>query len=77
MIAICGVTGAGLFTGSSVVLRTAGPGAFPTCAVTVVLISLVMQTPGEMATASPLTGSLADLARQALGGRAGFSVGRL
>ena len=77
MIAIGGSTGAGLFIGSSVVLRTTGPGGFLTYAVTVVLIILVMQMLGEMATASPSTGSFAGLARKALGGWAGFSVGWL
>lgn len=77
MIAIGGVIGAGLFVGSGVVISTAGPGAFITYGVTGVLIILVMRMLGEMATASPSTGSFADYARKALGGWAGFSVGWL
>jgi GABA permease len=77
MIAIGGVIGAGLFIGSSAVLGTTGPEAFPTYAITVVLIILVMRMPGELATASSSTGSFADLARTALGGWAGFLVGWL
>lgn len=77
MIAIGGVIGAGLFIGSSVVLSTTGPGAFLTYAITAVLIILMMRMLGEMATASPSTGSFADLARRALGGWAGFAVGWL
>ena len=75
MIAIGGVIGAGLFVGSGVVINTVGPGAFLTYAVTGVVIVMIMRMLGEMATASPSTGSFADYARQALGGWAGFSVG--
>jgi L-asparagine transporter-like permease len=74
MIAIGGVIGAGLFIGSSVVLSTAGPGAFLTSAITVVLIILMMRMLGEMATASPSRRSFADLARRAPRGCAGFAV---
>ena len=77
MIAIGGVIGAGLFVGSGVVINTVGPGAFLTYAVTGVVIVMIMRMLGEMATASPSTGSFADYARQALGGWAGFSVGWL
>lgn len=74
MIALGGVIGAGLFVGSGVVINSVGPGAFITYAVTGVLIVMVMRMLGEMATASPSTGSFADYARHALGGWAGFSV---
>lgn len=74
MIALGGVIGAGLFVGSGVVINAVGPGSFITYAVTGVLIVMVMRMLGEMATASPSTGSFADYARQALGGWAGFSV---
>ena len=77
MIAIGGVIGAGLFVGSGVVIKDAGPGAFLTYALTGVLIIMVMRMLGEMATANPSTGSFADYARKALGGWAGFSVGWL
>jgi GABA permease len=77
MIAIGGVIGAGLFVGSGVVINTVGPAAFLTYAVTGVVIVMIMRMLGEMATASPSTGSFADYARQALGGWAGFSVGWL
>ena len=74
MIAIGGVIGAGLFVGSGVVIKSVGPGAFLTYALTGVLIIMIMRMLGEMATANPSTGSFADYARQALGGWAGFSV---
>ena len=77
MIAIGGVIGAGLFVGSGVVIKDAGPAAFLTYAITGVLIIMVMRMLGEMAMANPSTGSFADYARRALGGWAGFSVGWL
>jgi GABA permease len=60
-----------------VVINAVGPGAFLTYAVTGILIVMIMRMLGEMATASPSTGSFADYARQALGDWAGFSVGWL
>src|ERR1044071_6872232 len=77
MIAIGGVIGAGLFVGSGAVIAAAGPAAFLAYLVTGALVVLVMRMLGEMATASPSTGSFADYARMALGGWAGFSVGWL
>jgi len=77
MIAIGGVIGAGLFVGSGVVIKSAGPGAFLTYLLTGVMIIMVMRMLGEMATANPSTGSFADYARKAMGGWAGFSVGWL
>ncbi|OBK48793.1 amino acid permease [Mycobacterium kubicae] len=77
MIAIGGVIGAGLFVGSSVVIRDTGPAAFLTYAVCGLLIVLVMRMLGEMAAAHPSTGSFADYAGESLGGWAGFSVGWL
>ncbi len=77
MIAIGGVIGAGLFVGSGLVILDTGPAAWLTYAITGVLIIMVMRMLGEMAVASPSTGSFADYARRALGGWAGFSVGWL
>src|SRR4029079_15731992 len=77
MIAIGGVIGAGLFVGSGVVIKDAGPGAFLSYLLTGVMIVIVMRMLGEMATANPSTGSFADYARKAMGGWAGFSVGWL
>ena len=77
MIALGGVIGAGLFVGSGVVIKDTGPAAFLTYAICGVLIILVMQMLGEMASANPSTGSFADYAGKALGGWAGFSVGWL
>ena len=77
LIAIGGVIGAGLFVGSGVVIKDAGPGAFLSYLLTGVMIVMVMRMLGEMATANPSTGSFADYARKAMGGWAGFSVGWL
>src|SRR3954466_9563421 len=74
MIAMGGVIGAGLFVGSGVVIGSTGPGAFLSYAITGLLIIMVMRMLGEMAVASPSTGSFADYARNALGGWAGFSA---
>src|SRR6476620_7828191 len=74
MIATGGVIGAGLFVGSGVVIGSTGPGAFLSDAITGLLIIMVMRMLGEMAVASPSTGSFADYARNALGGWAGFSA---
>ncbi len=74
MIAMGGVIGAGLFVGSGVVIGTTGPGAFLTYAVAGVLVIMIMRMLGEMAVASPSTGSFADYSRSALGGWAGFST---
>ncbi|HWT47948.1 MAG TPA: amino acid permease [Mycobacterium sp.] len=74
MIALGGVIGAGLFVGSGVVIKDAGPAAFLTYALCGLLIVLVMRMLGEMAAANPSTGSFADYAGNALGGWAGFSV---
>ncbi len=77
MIALGGAIGAGLFIGSGTLIKTAGPAAFVTSALTGAIIVLVMRMLAEMAVARPSTGSFADYARDALGDWAGFSVGWL
>src|ERR1700753_4524745 len=72
MIALGGVIGAGLFVGSGVVIKDAGPAAFLTYALCGLLIVLVMRMLGEMAAAKPSTGSFADYPARALGGGGGF-----
>ena len=49
MIAIGGVIGAGLFVGSASVIKSVGPAACLTFALTGVLIVMVMRMLGEMA----------------------------
>jgi GABA permease len=77
MIALGGAIGAGLFIGSGTLIKTAGPAAFVTSALTGAIIVLVMRMLAEMAVANPSTGSFADYARDAVGDWAGFSVGWL
>ena len=75
MIALGGVIGAGLFVGSRVVIRAAGPGAVLSFAITGALVVLVMRMLGEMAVAFPAVGGFYEYARLALGERAGFLTG--
>jgi GABA permease len=81
MIALGGVIGAGLFVGSGVVIKSAGPAAVISFAITGLLVVLVMRMLGEMAVALPAVGSFYEYARQAwddrpvLSGLAGFLTG--
>jgi GABA permease len=81
MIALGGVIGAGLFVGSGVVIKAAGPAAVISFAITGLLVVLVMRMLGEMAVALPAVGSFYEYAREswadrpALKGLAGFLTG--
>src|SRR6202050_5198730 len=81
MIALGGVIGAGLFVGSGVVIRAAGPAAVVSFVITGLLVVLVMRMLGEMAVALPAGGSFYEYARLAfsdrprLGELAGFVSG--
>jgi len=81
MIAFGGVIGAGLFVGSGVVIKAAGPAAVLSFVITGLLVVLVMRMLGEMACALPAVGSFYEYARLAwsdrprLGELAGFLTG--
>ncbi len=81
MIALGGVIGAGLFVGSGVVIKSAGPAAVVSFTMTGLLVVLVMRMLGEMAVALPAVGSFYEYARlawadrPALGEFAGFITG--
>ncbi|HEX4153751.1 MAG TPA: amino acid permease [Steroidobacteraceae bacterium] len=75
MIALGGVIGAGLFVGSGVVIRSAGPAAVLSFALTGALVVLVMRMLGEMAAAYPSVGGFYEYNRLALGELAGFLTG--
>lgn len=81
MIAFGGVIGAGLFVGSGVVIRQAGPAAVLSFVITGLLVVLVMRMLGELAVALPAAGSFYEYARRAFGDRprlgelAGFLTG--
>ncbi|GAA0483745.1 amino acid permease [Streptomyces olivaceiscleroticus] len=77
MIAIGGVIGAGLFVGSGAGIAAAGPGILLSYALTGLLVVLVMRMLGEMAAASPTSGSFSTYADRALGRWAGFTIGWL
>ncbi|HXR20624.1 MAG TPA: amino acid permease [Steroidobacteraceae bacterium] len=81
MIALGGVIGAGLFVGSGVVIKAAGPAAVVSFVITGMLVLLVMRMLGEMAAALPAVGSFYEYARLAwsdrpqVGELAGFLTG--
>src|SRR6202166_415365 len=81
MIALGGVIGAGLFVGSGVVIKAAGPAAVFSFVITGLLVVLVMRMLGEMAASLPAVGSFYEYARLAwsdqprLGALAGFLTG--
>jgi len=74
MIAFGGVIGAGLFVGSGVVIKSAGPAAVVSFAITGLLIVLVMRMLGEMAVAQPAVGSFYEYARLAWSDRPALSA---
>lgn len=75
LIALGGVIGAGLFVGSGVVVKSAGPAAIISFALTGTLVVLVMRMLGEMAVAYPAIGGFYEYNRLALGELAGFLTG--
>lgn len=72
MIALGGVIGAGLFVGSGVVVKAAGPAAILSFMITGLLVVLVMRMLGEMAVALPAVGSFYEYARLAFSDRPRF-----
>ncbi|MGH8385627.1 MAG: GABA permease [Pseudomonas sp.] len=77
MLSIAGVIGAGLFVFSGHAIAKAGPAALLAYIFTGALVVLVMRMLGEMAVASPDTGSFSTYADRAIGRWAGFSIGWL
>ncbi|MFI6102976.1 amino acid permease [Streptomyces sp. NPDC051310] len=77
MIAIGGVIGAGLFVGSSGGIAKAGPAILLSYVIVGAMVVFVMRMLGEMAAASPNSGSFSTYADRALGRWAGFSIGWL
>ncbi|WP_353234461.1 amino acid permease [Diaphorobacter ruginosibacter] len=73
MIALGGVIGAGLFIGSGVVIRQAGPAAVISFLITGLLVVLVMRMLGELACAMPGGGSFYEYSREAFADRPGLS----
>ena len=77
MISLGGVIGAGLFVGSGAVMNKTGPAAVVSYLLAGVLVVLIMRMLGEMAVANPAVGSFVEYCRNALGPRAGFTIGWL
>ncbi len=77
LIALGGVIGAGLFVGSGVVVRSAGPAAVLSFLAAGTLTVLIMRMLAEMTVARPAQGSFYVHVRETLGPRAGFAVGWL
>lgn len=77
MLSIAGVIGAGLFVGSGHAIALAGPAVLLAYFVAGGLVVLVMRMLGEMAVASPDTGSFSTYADRAIGRWAGFTIGWL
>ncbi|MBV6659726.1 GABA permease [Pseudomonas yamanorum] len=77
MLSIAGVIGAGLFVGSGHAIAAAGPAVLLSYIAAGTLVVLVMRMLGEMAVASPDTGSFSTYANRAIGPWAGFTIGWL
>src|SRR3954453_16520373 len=77
MISLGGGIGAGLFVGSGAVINQTGSAAVASDLAAGTLVILVMRMLGEMAVATPSTGSFADYAGLALGDWARFLAGWL
>jgi AAT family amino acid transporter len=74
MIAIGGAIGTGLFLGSSLAVRTAGPGVIVSYLIGAVITIIFMGALSEMAVAHPTAGSFGVYAEMYLNPWAGFTV---
>lgn len=74
MIAIGGAIGTGLFLGSALAVRTAGPAVIVTYVIGAVIALLLMRALGEMAVAHPTAGSFGVYAELYVNPWAGFTV---
>ncbi|GAB3939649.1 amino acid permease [Corynebacterium tapiri] len=77
MMGLGSAIGAGLFLGTGVGIQAAGPAVLIAYLLAGVLVVLVMQMLGELASARPSSGSFSTYARQAFGHWAGFLMGWL
>jgi AAT family amino acid transporter len=74
MIAIGGAIGTGLFLGSALAVRTAGPAVIVTYVIGAAIALLLMRALGEMAVAHPTAGSFGVYAELYVNPWAGFTV---
>lgn len=77
MMGLGSAIGAGLFLGTGVGIRAAGPAVLLAYIAAGAIVVLVMQMLGEMASARPSSGSFSTYGRQAFGHWAGFVLGWL
>ena len=77
MMGLGSAIGAGIFLGTGVGIKTAGPAVILSYLAAGIIVVMVMRMLGEMAAARPNTGSFAAYADMAFGHWAGFSVGWL
>ncbi|MGO1661749.1 MAG: amino acid permease [Canibacter sp.] len=77
MIAFGGLIGAGILVASSTAILSAGPGVILGYVMAGTVLVLVMRMLGEMASASPETGSFSAYANRFIGPWAGLSIGWL
>lgn len=77
MMGLGSAVGAGLFLGTGVGIRAAGPAVLLSYIVAGIIVVFVMRMLGELAAARPASGTFATYARMALGPWAGFSLGWL
>ncbi len=77
MMGLGSAVGAGLFLGTGVGIKAAGPAVLVSYVVAGIVVVFVMRMLGEMAAARPASGTFATYARHAFGGWAGFSLGWL
>ncbi|MFT4248937.1 MAG: amino acid permease [Pseudomonas sp.] len=77
MMGLGSAIGAGLFLGSGVGVRAAGPAVLVSYLVAGALVIIVMNALGEMAAAKPTSGAFSVYAADALGATAGATVGWL
>ena len=76
MIAIGGAIGTGLFVASGATISDAGPGgALLAYALIGIMVYLLMQSLGEMATYIPTTGSFEDYGTRFISPSFGFAIG--
>lgn len=77
MMGLGSAIGAGLFLGTGVGIRAAGPAILLAYIAAGAIVVLVMQMLGEMAASRPSSGSFATYGKQAFGHWAGFTLGWL
>lgn len=77
MMGLGSAIGAGLFLGTGVGIRAAGPAVILAYLITGVITVLIMRMLGEMVAARPSSGSFSQYAHSAFGPWAGFSAGWL